>query len=276
MSIFYIIGLIILIFIGTFKILKKKYMSGIILILTGIFTYGILKKTSNKEIIQICCSPDYKPFCYLKNGHVIGIDKEIIEKIGEKLQKKIDIKIVNFCLLFEEIKQNKSSIAMGGLSINEERKAYLNFSIPYLSSTGACGFLTKKDIILNKDFEGVIGIQMGTNSFKEIVKNKFPKAKIIEIDDFMVLLESFKNNIDNIHVIVGDTIVLIDFLENKKNDTNEYKIYKTNIPNILGTGFLLSKEVDVNKFNSVLNEVINTNEKLKIIKEKIKKIEDLE
>ena len=119
MSIYYIIGLVILICIGAFKFLQKKYIFGSIMILSGIFIYGILNKTSNKETIQICCSPDYKPFCYLKNGHVTGIDKEIIEKIGEKLNKKIHIKIISFCLLFEEIKQNKSSIAMGGLSINE-------------------------------------------------------------------------------------------------------------------------------------------------------------
>ena len=67
-----------------------------------------------------------------------------------------------------------------------------------------------------------------------------------------------------------------EVLENKKNHVDTYKIYKTNVPNIIGTGFLLSKEIDINKFNSILNEIINNNEKLKNIKEKINQIEDLE
>lgn len=275
MNILYVISLLILMIIGVFQVLKSKYTLGFSLILISILFYGILNKTTTKEIITVACSPDYKPFCYLKNGNITGIDIILIEEVGKKLNKKIELKNMSFSFLFEEIKQAKSHIAVGGLAINEERKKYLNFSIPYLTNKGACGILTKKEIILNKDFDGVIGIQIGTNSFKEIIKEKFPKAKIIEVEDFMVLLESFKNNIDNINVVIGDTIVLIDFLDHQKYTDHFYKLYKTDMPNLIGTGFILSNNINIEEFNKILEEIIKNNKELKIIKEKIEKIEDL-
>jgi ABC-type amino acid transport substrate-binding protein len=274
MNIYYIIGLLTFIFIGVFKFLKQKYITGSFIILITILSYGFLKTSIPDERIIVACSPDYKPFCFLKNGNVVGLDRTILEEVGKKLNKKIKIKIIGFSFLFNEIKQNKASIAMGGLSINEEKKLYLNFSIPYLSNKGACGVLTKKNIILNEDFDGVIGVQIGTSSFKEVIKNKFPKATIIEMEDFMMLLENFKNNINNITVIVSDTIVLIDFLENQ-NNFQAYKLYKTDAPNVIGTGFLLGEDVNINEFNKILNEVISNNKELKVLQEKINNIEDL-
>lgn len=276
MSIYYIIGILSLIFVGAFNFFKQKYIKGCILILIGVLTYGILNKSTKQEVLVVACSPDYKPFCYLKNGDVTGLDIEIIQEVAAKLNKKIEFKVMGFNFVFEEIKQNKSDIAISGLGINEERKIYLNFSIPYLSNEGTCGILTKKNIILNKDFNGVIGIQMGANSFKEIVKEKFPKATIIEIEDFMMLLESFKNNMENINVIVSDTIVLIDYLENQKNNFDEYKIYKTDMPNMIGTGFLLSNKININEFNNILQKTIETNKELKILKKKLDAIDNLE
>jgi glutamine transport system substrate-binding protein len=248
------------------KFLKKYWFPIIGFILTTTILYKkFYNKSSNKQVDNhwdVVVSPDYKPFCYLNNQQVDGLDLEILKEIGIDNHKQLVIKIVGFNFLFTEIQQNKSHIGAGGITITEERKNYNIISDSYLPLI--CGILIKKNLILNKDFKGKIGLQTGS-VFKKIIENKFPQAQIVEIEDFLFILEDFKQN--KLDMVVSDLIVLLDL----KDDDNLLFQLKTEYEN-LGTGFLLNKNIDLKKFNESLKKVASKNKKIRELKEKVKNI----
>jgi ABC-type amino acid transport substrate-binding protein len=222
------------------------------------------KKNDNQW--EVALSPDYKPFCYLEDREVAGLDLEILKEIATIYNKKIVIKITGFNFLFPHMEQNKSHIGAGGLTITEERKKYNIISDSYLPLI--CGMLVRKNLVLNKDFKGKIGLQTGS-VFKTIIQKKFPKAKIVEMEDFMFILENFKQN--NVDVVVGDLIVLLDI-----NHYDSLLFRLKSIDENNGTGFLLNKNINVKEFNEILSKVIKNNKKINQLKKKIKNIPTFE
>lgn len=245
--------------------LFKKYKFFIILGTIGL-TFFLYKKfyknNSDNNKWEVIVSPDYKPFCYLKNHEVTGLDIEILNEVAKIYGKKISIKITGFNFLFSHMQQNKSDIGAGGITITDERKQYNVISNSYLPLI--CGILMNKNLIVNKEFKGKIGLQTGS-VFKEIISKQFPKAEIIEIEDFMFLLEAFQQK--KLDVIAGDLIVLLD-IKNKNTLLFKLKFSEGNS----GTGFLLNKNINLNEFNKILEKVIKDNNKIKELKKKIENI----
>ena len=106
---------------------KNKLFVGIFSTFLILVIYSVFaKKDTPQETLNVVCSPDYKPFCYLKNGKITGLDLELLEAISKKLNKKLNLQSLNFSFIFEEIKKNKNKIGIGGFGITAERKKYMN------------------------------------------------------------------------------------------------------------------------------------------------------
>jgi len=89
---------------------------------------------SNKEQLIVATNAGFEPFEYTKGDSYYGIDMEIAALLAEHLGKELVISNMDFDAVCLSVGEGKADIAMAGLTINEERKEYVNFTVPYYNA----------------------------------------------------------------------------------------------------------------------------------------------
>lgn len=78
----------------------------------------------------------FAPFEYLSGGKIVGVDVEIMNKVGEKLGKEVVFENVNFDVIIDTVSAGKlTNVGAAGLSITPERQEKVDFSIPYYTAS---------------------------------------------------------------------------------------------------------------------------------------------
>lgn len=90
---------------------------------------------SYKGVITIAVEENYRPFSYFDDtGAMVGFDNDISMAICNELHITCKVKPMPFPLIADALKQDKVQMVVAGLSITEERKQYMAFSVPYYHS----------------------------------------------------------------------------------------------------------------------------------------------
>ncbi len=120
----------------------------ITLLVTAIMTVACvfgMTACSNDSIV-VHTNAFFAPFEYYEGTEIVGVDVEIMAKVGEKMGKKIVIEDKDFSTLIDSTAEGKlCDCAAAGITITEERAAKVNFSKPYYTSVQYAIF--KKDTI---------------------------------------------------------------------------------------------------------------------------------
>ena len=97
----------------------------------------------------------FAPFEYFEGTEICGVDVEIMNLVGEKMGK--DIKFVNteFSAIIDNVKAGEVCDAgAAGITITDERKEKVDFSIPYYTSVQYV-IMSKNSTIQTKTVDGV-------------------------------------------------------------------------------------------------------------------------
>lgn len=155
---------------GTFDEICNKYFGG------GEPTaVKSAKPDPSKDQLTIATNASFEPFEYMKGDSYYGIDIEIADALARKLGKELVIQNMEFDAVCLSVGQHKSDIAMAGLTIQEDRKKYVNFSDAYYDAAqrlvvrgddtefDSCKEKESVEKILNtKDKSVTVGVQNGT------------------------------------------------------------------------------------------------------------------
>lgn len=77
----------------------------------------------------------FAPFEYYDGTEIKGVDVEIMNLVGEKLNRKIKFENVEFSAIIDNVKTGEVCDAgAAGITITDERKEKVDFSIPYYTS----------------------------------------------------------------------------------------------------------------------------------------------
>lgn len=77
----------------------------------------------------------FAPFEYIKDGAIVGVDVDIMQKVADKMGKKLKFEDVKFDTIIDAVKEGKlTNVGAAGLSITEERKKKVDFSVPYYTA----------------------------------------------------------------------------------------------------------------------------------------------
>lgn len=107
---------------------------------------------SNNEIV-VYTNAFFAPFEYYQGTTIVGVDVEIMGKVGEKMGKKIVIEDKDFSTLIDSTAEGKlCDCAAAGITITDERAAKVDFSIPYYTSVQYAIF-AKDALALSKNTE---------------------------------------------------------------------------------------------------------------------------
>lgn len=77
----------------------------------------------------------FAPFEFYEGREIKGVDVDIINRVAERMGKKIDIKDVEFDVIIDNVEAGKIADAgAAGLTITPAREEKVNFSVPYYTS----------------------------------------------------------------------------------------------------------------------------------------------
>ncbi|MDR0296392.1 MAG: transporter substrate-binding domain-containing protein [Rickettsia sp.] len=171
-------------------------------------------KQSQEKSLIVATSADNPPYEFIQNGQIVGFDIDIINAIGEKLEKKIIIKNFDFNGLLASLTSENVDIVIAGLTVTEERKKHVSFSVPYVTTNVSVLYRATDDLKSVEDLDNkVVGMQLGT-TWVVIVQDLSKQFNIRTnyLSNNLMLVEELKSKV--IDVVVLEELQSKKFIEN--------------------------------------------------------------
>ncbi len=106
----------------------KKLLS---LFLCAVALISIASCQKEEQLI-VYTEAGFAPFEYISGNSIVGVDVDIMNKVGEKLGKKVVFKSVSFDIIVDTVSQGKlTNVGAAGLSITPARQEKVDFSKVY-------------------------------------------------------------------------------------------------------------------------------------------------
>ncbi len=90
-----------------------------------------LENKGENGMLTVACYAGTEPMCYVKDGEVIGFDVELMLRIGQALNRKVEFISADFSALIPMLQSGKADAAVGCMSITDERKKQVDMSDTY-------------------------------------------------------------------------------------------------------------------------------------------------
>ncbi|MFA6074479.1 MAG: ABC transporter substrate-binding protein [Negativicutes bacterium] len=190
--------------------MKKKFLVLVPIVIIAIIVAVIYFRDADKIIVGVDNNPPYTFFNQavsvgldkngvatppvVKNGAYAGFDIDVIEAAAKIAGLKIEYRDITFGKMLEQIEQGKQrakmfaksyyapspeiDIAVGGISVTDERKKSVDFTTPYAKG-GACIVTLQGSNIANaNDLPGkTVGVELSTTMVKQAAAVNDAKLK---------------------------------------------------------------------------------------------------
>ena len=124
---------------------------------------GCGEKDNSLKMITEAAFPPYE---FLRGQDVVGIDVEICRAVAEHMNRPFKAETVDFDSVIPAVISGKADLAAAGITVTEDRKKNVDFSIPYVK-TGIVVIYRKENPFKGdvSQLKGKkIGVQAGTTS----------------------------------------------------------------------------------------------------------------
>ena len=164
--------------------------------------------------LTVCTHLSYKPFEFKDgSGQVVGFDMDLAKLAAKRLGAPVNIVDIDFASITSGavFAAKKCDIAMGAITITDQRKQTVNFSEPYFSATQA--LLVKKASGIS-DLSGLNGKQLGvqTDTTGQLYAQKQQSAngyQTVVFDDLSTELGGVQSG--RVEGVINDNGPLLDF-----------------------------------------------------------------
>ncbi len=119
------------------------------LCLSGLMLFACLVSVTSCATDEIIVHTNafFAPFEYYVGTEIKGVDVEIMNKVGDKLGKKVKFENVEFSAIIDNVEAGKVCDAgAAGITITDERKEKVDFSTPYYTSVQYVIYAASADI----------------------------------------------------------------------------------------------------------------------------------
>jgi len=160
------------------------------------------KKDDN--VIVMATSADFPPYEYYENDEIVGIDIDIMNAVCEKIGMTLQPEDMSFDSVIGAAQTGKADIAMSGITITEDRKNMVNFTIPYTTTAQSIIVVEGGEIAAKDDLEGKkIGVQINTTGDTQVTE-EFGDDFVERFQNGALAVESLKNGKIDCVVIDGE------------------------------------------------------------------------
>ena len=112
----------------------KKFIALTLATLAAIATFSFAS-CKGQDTLIVYTEAGFAPFEYMKDGEIVGVDVDIMNKVGEKLGKKVVFENVGFDTIVDTVSEGKlCNVGAAGISVTDERKAKVDFSTEYYTA----------------------------------------------------------------------------------------------------------------------------------------------
>lgn len=139
---------------------------------------AIAKMLDRKEI-KVGVEANFKPLVFKDGKNIIGIEPELMAKIGRITGAKMTVTEMPWNDLIPALEAGKIDIIMSGMTITEERKKKVNFSYPYIKA-GQMAIARTDNIKEFSSADKVIGTNKKVGFIKGTTGDYFVNAKCLK------------------------------------------------------------------------------------------------
>ncbi len=163
--------------------------------------------------LTTCTNLPYEPFEFKEGNKVVGFDVDIVDLAAKKLGLTQDVVDIDFAVIKSgaAMAAGKCDVAAAGMTITPERKANIDFSVPYFDATQA--LMGKKGVGV-KTLEEVkaknlsFGAQASTTGLEYARKNGLDPKEFADSPKELLGLQS-----GQVDVIIQDLPVVLTWLK---------------------------------------------------------------
>ena len=150
-------------------------MKKILFALTAVimlFCCGCGNEKKNSETLVLATSANFPPYEFIDGQQVVGIDVDIVCHVARKLNRELVIIDTKFDSVIGHILTGKADVAASGITVTEERKRKVLFTVPYSRSAQLIIVPVNSTIRNSEDLKKNkrIGCQSGTTAY-DYVRN---------------------------------------------------------------------------------------------------------
>lgn len=270
----------------------KKILAALLTVATVItcaFAFTACDKKGGDDTIVCYTNAFFAPFEYYGGAsgtEIVGVDIDIMNKVGEKLGKKVVYENKDFATLIDYVQEGKlCDCAAAGFTITDSRKEKVNFSVEYYTSVQYV-IVKKGTLTTNTTSDGKqclfwsqlagkkIGVQLDTtgniyvageisgwdaeNPTAEDGQLVGTGAKCVTLDDAQLAFENLKKG--QIDCVVVDELPAKYLIKNS-SDYEAYPLYydaDTATEEKYGIAVNKNNTQLLEAINSVLNELLST------------------
>ena len=180
------------------------FLLGVLLIACG--------KDSKELVYKVGTNAEFPPYEYIEDGKIKGFDADIMDEIAKRGKFKYEWVNMNFDGLISALQSKKVDMVIAGMTLNEERQKYVNFSVPYIKPAVSLIALKSNSTTSIEEFNNKkFGVELGTTE-ADIIKGKFPDAIIVPFSSNTASVLALKSQ--KIDAILFDSKVAESYVKN--------------------------------------------------------------
>ena len=184
----------------------KAFKKIVVLALVAVFALGLASCSdpdAGKPVLKMVTSADFPPYeFYDKDQNFTGVDIEIIQAVADDLGMTLEIQDLPFKSVIAAVQNGNADIALSGITVTEDRKDQVNFSITYTTATQAIIVKEGSAITCAEDLEGKkVGTQLSTTGDIDVADIKDVQQESYE-KSAMAIMALVNGNVDA--VVIDD------------------------------------------------------------------------
>ena len=140
-------------------------------LLTLCLSTGCGEKETDRKLLMVT-NATFPPYESIRNGRVVGIDPDVIREICNRNGYTMVVENMEFGALIAAVQSGKADVAASGITVTEDRKKKINFTIPYAGAQQLVIVRKGSEISGIQDLKGIkIGVQEGTTGDTYVKNN---------------------------------------------------------------------------------------------------------
>ena len=113
----------------------KKVMLTVTTLALGLTAMLGFTACSKNDTIVVYTEAGFAPVEYIKGGEIVGVDVDIMNLVGKKLNKKVKFENVSFDIIVDTVSAGKlCNVGAAGISVTPERQEKVAFSSEYYTA----------------------------------------------------------------------------------------------------------------------------------------------
>lgn len=171
-------------------------------------------ESKESKALKVVTNAAYAPMEFLEGDKVTGFDIELVEAVAEEAGYEVDVVHTGWEAMLVEVESAIADLAIAAITINDDRKAIYDFTVPYFKSSNMILVKEDSDIQTADDLKDkIVAVQNGTTgheSAQAILGEKSPNIKTFE-DNNLAVQELLNNGAD---AVIADKPVVENYVAN--------------------------------------------------------------